>query len=84
VRRQTVTFTASVIPLSGTGTPTGTVTFLDGSTAIGSSALNGSGVATFNYSGLSVGTHSITSKYSGDSNYNGSTSAVLSQVLGRK
>lgn len=84
VRRQTVAFTATVVPLSGTGTPTGTVTFLDGSTVMGSSALNGNGVASFNYSGLSVGTHSITAKYSGDSNYAGSTSAVLSQVVNRK
>ena len=36
-----VTFTAAVTPLSGGGTPTGTVTFKDGKTTIGSGALNG-------------------------------------------
>jgi hypothetical protein len=84
VRGQNVTFTAAVVPSSGTGTPTGTVTFLNGSAVIGSSALNASGVATLVYSGLSAGTHSITAKYSGNANYNGSTSAVLSQVVRRR
>lgn len=84
VRGQSVTFTAKVVPTSGTGTPTGTVSFLNGSAVIGSSAVNGSGVATLAYSGLAAGTHSITAKYSGDSNYNGSTSVVLSQVVRRK
>ena len=84
LRRQNVTFTANVVPALGTSMPTGNVTFLDGSTAIGSAALNGNGVATLNYSGLSVGTHSITAKYSGDPNYAGSTSASVSQVVSRK
>jgi hypothetical protein len=84
VRGQNVTFTAAVVPSSGTGTPTGTVTFLNGSAVIGSSALNASGVATLVYSGLSAGTHSITAKYSGNANYSGSTSAVLSQMVRRR
>jgi hypothetical protein len=84
VRGQQVTFTATVKPSSGAGTPTGTVTFLDGGTTLGSSALNASGVATFSTASLSVGTHSITARYGGDTNYNGSTSAVLSQTVKRK
>jgi hypothetical protein len=80
---QMVTFTATVTPTSGTGTPTGTVTFLDGSTTLGSPPLN-SGVATFSTSSLSTGTHSITAQYGGDTNYGGSTSAVLSQTVRRK
>jgi hypothetical protein len=53
---QLVTFTATV---SGSGPPTGTVSFKDGGTVIGTGTLNG-GVATFATSSLSVGSHSIT------------------------
>jgi hypothetical protein len=77
---QAVTFTATVAP-EGVGTPTGTVTFLDGTKILGSSLLNSSGVATFTTSTLAVGTYSITSTYNGDSNFASSTSAVLSQVV---
>jgi len=76
-----VTFTATVSPSSGA---TGTVTFMDGgSTVLGSSTLNASGVATLSTSSLGVGTHSITAQYSGDGNHNGSTSPALSQTVNR-
>jgi hypothetical protein len=83
-RGQKVTFTATVSPSSGTGTPTGTVNFWDGTAPLGASTLNSSAIATLSISNLSVGSHSITAQYSGDSNYNGSTSAVLTQVVQRK
>jgi hypothetical protein len=41
-------------------------------------------VATLSTSNLSVGPHSITARYGGDTNYNGSTSGVLSQTVNRK
>jgi hypothetical protein len=80
---QAVTFSATATAQPGfdRGTPTGTVSFLDGTTNIGSSALNNSGVATLTISTLAVGTHSITATYNGDANFNSSTSAVLSQVV---
>ena len=59
---QSVTFTATVTPTSGTGTPTGIVTFKDGSTELGIGALN-AGRATFTASALSGGSHSITAIY---------------------
>jgi hypothetical protein len=77
---QPVTFTATV---GGAGqTPTGTVTFQDGTTVLADSvALDGSGVATFSTTALAVGTHAITAAYSGDSSYAGSNSpAVTVQV----
>ena len=77
---QTVTFTAAVTS-STSGTPTGTVTFKDGTTVIGSGALNGNGQATFMTSSLSRGNHSITSTYKGDSNFKTSTSTVLTQTV---
>jgi hypothetical protein len=62
-----ITFTATVAPGSS-GTPTGTVTFKDGSTTLGTGTLNASGVATFAKQGLGLGTHPITASYSGDAN----------------
>src|SRR3989441_759779 len=73
-----VTFTATV---SGSGVPTGAVTFMDGTTTLGSASLNASGQATLTTSLLAAGTHSITAVYGGDSSFNGSTSPVLSQVV---
>jgi hypothetical protein len=79
---QSVTFTATVTANApGAGTPTGTVTFYDGSNALGSGTLDGSGVATFTTAALSVGSHSITADYSGDSNFDGSVSAALGQAV---
>ncbi len=77
---ETVTFTATVAYTSGHA-PTGNVTFNDGGTAIGSGSLNGSQVATYTTSTLTVATHSITAVYAGDTNNAGSTSSALSQVI---
>jgi hypothetical protein len=79
---QSVTFTATVS--SSTGTPSGNVTFKDGSATIpGCNALvlNGSGQAACTLSSLSGGTYSITAEYAGNTNYNASTSDVYSQVV---
>jgi hypothetical protein len=76
---QSVTFTATVTG-SG-GTPTGTITFKDGTTSLGTGTLNGSGVATLSTSALTVGTHSIKAEYGGDANFAGSASNVLSQIV---
>jgi hypothetical protein len=78
---QTVVFTALVS--SSSGTPTGTVTFLDGATSLGSSAVDGSGFATLSISSLSAGTHSVTAQYNGNSTFSGSTSSGLSQTVSK-
>ncbi|WP_344181717.1 Ig-like domain-containing protein, partial [Streptantibioticus ferralitis] len=81
---QAKTLTATVTPVSpGAGTPTGTVTFFDGGTPIGSGTLNGSGVATLSISTLAVGAHALTATYNGDGDFNGSTSAVDSQTVNK-
>ncbi|MEO5623291.1 MAG: Ig-like domain-containing protein, partial [Dokdonella sp.] len=78
---QNVTFTATV---AGSGpVPTGTVTFLDGFSTLATTALNGSGIATYSTTALSVGTHSIVAQYNSDSNYGGSVSSTLAQVVGQ-
>ncbi|AKB48423.1 hypothetical protein MSKOL_2646 [Methanosarcina sp. Kolksee] len=72
---QPVTLTAEVdTPSQETEEPSGTVTFMDGNTAIGTADLT-SGQAILATSSLSVGLHSITAEYSGDSNFKSSTSS---------
>jgi hypothetical protein len=75
-----VTFTSSVS--GGSGTPTGTVTFFDGNTPLGSGAQTMSaGAASIMVSTLAVGSHSITAVYSGDANNATSTSPAVSHVV---
>jgi hypothetical protein len=76
---QAVTFTATVKPATS-GTPTGTVTFKDGTTTLGTGTLSG-GKATFTTSALALGSHSITASYGGDANFTASTSATLTQTV---
>jgi hypothetical protein len=75
----TLTLTATVT--SAESNATGDVTFMDGSTALGSVAPNGSGVATYNTASLAVTTHTITAVYGGDSNNSASTSSALNQSV---
>ena len=73
---QPVTFTATAAAVApATGTPTGSVTFLDGSNTLGSGTLN-SGVATFSTSSLTAGNHTITASYGGDNTFNSSTGSL--------
>jgi hypothetical protein len=71
-----VTFTAVVTPSSGSGTPTGTVTFYNGGVSLGTVTLGG-GSASITTSSLSVGVHSMNATYSGDTTYQASASAIL-------
>ena len=77
-----VTLTASVAAtVAGvTRTPSGTVTFLDGASSLGSGTLSG-GHATLTTSVLTPGTHAITARYGGDLRFVPSVSTVLSQVV---
>jgi hypothetical protein len=77
---QTITFTTTVTAKApGSGVPTGSVTFMDGTAVLGTGTLNGSGQATLAVSSLAFGTHSITVVYGGDTNYITSTSSALPQ-----
>jgi hypothetical protein len=76
---QSVTFTATVTPDTGAG-PTGTVEFvIDGSNA-SNVALSGN-TASYTLSTLGAGSHSISAIYSGDANFNASTSTSFSQSV---
>jgi trimeric autotransporter adhesin len=57
------------------GPPTGTVTFSNGSTVLGTTAVNVVGAAEFNASFLPPGSYTITATYNGDPSYKASTSA---------
>ena len=74
---QSVTLKATVAAAApGSGTPTGTVTFYDGSTVLGTATLSG-GAASLKTSALPVGADAITAVYNGDSDFTKGTSAAL-------
>ena len=81
VSGQSISFTAT---LTGpAGTPSGSVTFRDGSTAIAgcSTVPVTSGHAACNTAALATGSHSITAAYSGDTQYNAATSNTVAQTV---
>jgi hypothetical protein len=73
----------TVAPTSGRAVPTGTVQFsADGNPVGGAVELNGSGTATYFFSTLGVGTHSITGVYTpGSVDFNGSSATGVSQTV---
>lgn len=78
---QPVTFSSQVISQLGCLIPAGTITFYDGNTALGTAALNAGALATLTTSGLAVGTHAITARYSGDTVHTTSVSRTLNQTV---
>jgi hypothetical protein len=74
---QAVTLTATVA--SSAGKPTGTVTFFDGTTVLGTAVLNG-GQATLSVK-LGVGTHHLTASYQGNSAFFSSQSAAVTETV---
>jgi hypothetical protein len=68
-----VTLTAKVAPSAATGT----VTFYDGSTSLGTGAVS-SGTATLSTSFSTAGTHAVTAAYGGSTTYASSTSSAMS------
>ncbi len=75
-----VTFTASVASKVGAPPNGETVSFMKGTTVLGTEALV-SGSTGFTTSSLPVGTSTITAVYGGDSNLVGSTSKAMKQVV---
>ena len=77
---------ADIKGVANVGKATGTVTFTDGTTTLGTVGINAKGYAEFQTGAsifgsslmpLAIGAHSITAAYSGDASYAGTTSAVL-------
>jgi autotransporter-associated beta strand protein len=83
---QSVTFTATVSNISGSGgAPTGSVEFYNGSNALGAgTTLNGSGTSatsTFTISTLAAGSYPISAVYTTTGTLLGSTSSTLTQTV---
>jgi subtilase family serine protease len=73
---------AAAVTTNGATAPTGTVTFFDGATQLGTGSLNGSGHATLTISNLiSLGQHSITAFYGGDAANGTTTSPALAVTV---
>ena len=71
--RTNLVYAAKVSP----NTASGLVVFIDGTTVVGFAPLNGAGVATFTINQLTMGRHSITAAYEGDSTYNSNVSPTV-------
>lgn len=70
----------AVVSSTTSGTPSGTVNFLEGGATFAQAALTG-GIASVNYSATSSGTHTISAVYGGDTNFLSSSSAVQDVVI---
>jgi hypothetical protein len=76
---QAITFTATVM---ASGMPTGTVTFMDGATVLGTGTLSGS-AASLTLTTLPAGSHTIIAVYGGDNNYATATSSGLTETVAK-
>ncbi len=64
--------------------PSGTVSYLNGTASIGSATLNAAGQAELNYAPLPSATpYSVTAKYAGDASYSASTSSAATFTIGK-
>jgi hypothetical protein len=84
VSGQPVSFSASVDAVApAAGAPTGTVAFIDGAGAISGCGAQPlvAGMASCSVAYAGAGGHAITAVYSGDPNFTGSTSAILTQTV---
>jgi hypothetical protein len=75
-----VTFTAVVDEVRD-ASPTGTVTFRNGTTILGTQTLNSSGVAALTIPNLAVGTYNVIATYEGDKTAASSTSSSASLAV---
>ena len=79
---QPVVLNAAIVVTSpGTGTATGTVQFKDGAASLGAPVTVTANAASLTTLALGGGAHSITAVYSGDTNFNGSSSAPLTRTV---
>jgi hypothetical protein len=77
---QLMTFNATVGPAApAAGAPNGNVSFFDGTTLLGSSALS-SGSASLTTAGLSAGAHTIEARYDGDDSFESGTGSTSHTV----
>jgi uncharacterized repeat protein (TIGR03803 family) len=81
---QTLTLTATVNTTSAPGVPrTGTISFFDGATLIGTATLDGNSQATLTLDPGAVGKHTFKAFYFGDDNFKPSNSSGVSRTVNR-
>jgi len=78
-----ITLTATLTGAANSAQPTGTVTFLSGTTSLGTGTVNANGAAALTTAALPVGNDSITASYGGDSNYATAKSSATSVTVGK-
>ncbi len=79
---QSVKLTVNVTgPAGTTAIPTGLVTFLNGSTTLGTGTLDATGTATYTATSLNATTYSVTASYAGDTTFSASVSAAQNLVV---
>jgi len=83
-----VTIAATVTRSGGSGTPAGTVEFLNSGVSIGTGTLSdiggGAATATLSISTLAAGSHVMTAVYGENSDFHGSTSTSVTQVVNKR
>ena len=77
---QSVTLTATVTGIPGL-IPTGKMSFMDGTMALGTGTLKSDGTVSVSTTALSAGSHTLTADYSGDANYNPSKSPGVTAAV---
>jgi len=82
VAASSVTFTAFVQAASGTGIPTGSVTFSIDGGAGDAVTLDDTGHASYATSSLTAGVHTVTASYSGNANYSVSSGTLIETIIG--
>jgi len=78
---QAIIFTAQVS--SGSGIPSGTISFNDGQVLLGQLTLDATGQAILITSALAAGTHTISATYTGNATFSGSASDALAVEVQR-
>ena len=76
-----VTFSATVARTSAGATPTGTITFFNGNTQLGSAVALVNGVATYTATFTNPGTQNVTAKYSGDNGVTSTSEGSISKQI---
>ncbi len=78
----TLTATLKVLP-PGSGTPAGSITFLEDGSPVATVPLEGKKVATYSLKGRPPGTNEFQAVFSGDASYEASESTILRQIIAK-
>ena len=77
----TAPVTLKLTASAGSGTPTGSVSFLDGASVLGTGLLNSQGIATITTAQLVPGNHALTAQYAGDTSNAAGTSNTVNALV---